>query len=108
MSIPGCVYFAELRERVLPGHILGWPGTGLAIKVGFSRSPLRRIEALSAASPFTLVPLAIVDGSFEDEQCYHRRLAGFRLKGEWYRVCREVCDFVFMVGEQLSVSWAAR
>lgn len=69
---PGLVYFVEAV------------GTDL-VKIGFSRDLARRFSALQAHGGATLRLLAAVPGTEKRERAIHKRFAGDRAHGEWFK-----------------------
>ena len=60
------------------------------VKVGWSRYPVARIDAVSNASPVELVRIGTVPGSKDDECRWHRLLHAHRVRLEWFRYDWEV------------------
>ena len=65
------------------------------IKIGFTTGNVAvRIKALQQASPYELRWIGSFKGKVTDERNAHKRLAKFRLRGEWFHPTQEVRDFV--------------
>ncbi len=67
-----CVYFVYAKSQSL-------------LKIGYSKNPLKRLQALSRNVPFNLELLAIRPGGRDLEKAFHRKFKSFRVKGEWFR-----------------------
>lgn len=57
---------------------------GQFIKVGYSADALERIRSLQTANPYPIETLAICEGDPGMEADIHRRLAKYRIRGEWF------------------------
>lgn len=66
----GYVYFAIFSDR---------------IKVGFSRSPGRRLHDMRTAVPESPEIAFWFPGTPSDERRFHRRFSHYRIGGEWFR-----------------------
>jgi Meiotically up-regulated gene 113 len=53
-----------------------------AVKIGKSRQPVKRVEALATSNPDRLVLLGAVEGDCERE--FHDRFAEYRINREWF------------------------
>lgn len=60
------------------------------IKIGVSNEPLSRMAEMQTCMPHTLRMLAFHPGTRAEEQSLHKRLAAFRIRGEWFHPCEEV------------------
>lgn len=56
------------------------------VKIGFSQSPERRVAAIQGMSPVPVRLVGKTPGTAEDEAALHRRFAGLRAHGEWFRM----------------------
>lgn len=63
---------------------------GKMVKIGFSRSPRRRLADMQTGSPCVLAMLAVTDGTEADEVAYHTRFASQRRHGEWFLIDVEI------------------
>jgi hypothetical protein len=63
---------------------------GRAIKVGRSRQVGKRFRHMQSGNSTALEYLGCTDGGFDHEQEMFRRLAAYRLRGEWFADCSEV------------------
>jgi hypothetical protein len=54
-------------------------------KVGYSKSPERRLKQLQTGHPDKIVLLATHPGSIADERRFHDWLSPSRSSGEWFR-----------------------
>lgn len=72
-----CVYFIRAGAR-------GPIKIGLAVDVG------QRMRSLQTASPTLLELIGAIPGGLKLEKAIHRRLAEFRLHGEWFKPTLEV------------------
>ena len=57
----------------------------LAVKIGYSKDPEKRLAHLQTATPNQLVLLGAIQGGLEHEAAYHQQFAKHRLQGEWFR-----------------------
>ena len=64
------------------------------IKIGFATDLTKRIASLQTGCPDDLRLLAVVDGGREVERRMHNRVAGDRIRGEWFRPTAEVLALV--------------
>ncbi len=60
------------------------------IKIGVSADPVARMAQMQTGMPHTLRLLAFYPGTRDDEQNLHKRLATFRIRGEWFHPSEEV------------------
>lgn len=65
-----------------------------AVKIGWSKDPLKRHKYLQTAHTDKLTILGVKEGSASDETALHDSFANFRLRGEWFRLEGRVCQFV--------------
>lgn len=82
----GCLYFIQGRD-------------GGPIKIGMTSALGARLASLQAASPLTLVVLAIIPSAPSGQTGYreidlHELFAGHRLHGEWFVPAPELLDFI--------------
>ncbi len=56
-----------------------------AIKIGYSKSPKKRVGGLQTGNPHKLVLLGIVAGTEAEETAFHVRFAQYRMEGEWFK-----------------------
>lgn len=76
------VYFignTQLRDRV---------------KIGVAKDPETRLLRLQTGSPVSLQLLAVMPGDADTEAALHRRFAGRRMKGEWFRRNEEIDELI--------------
>jgi hypothetical protein len=71
----GHIYFARCNEYV---------------KVGFSTDCQARLSAISACSPYDVELVGLHEGTVADERRFHKLLAPYHHKREWFRWCSEV------------------
>lgn len=71
------VYFVTCRE-------LGM------VKIGHARSVKKRLSILQTSSPLPLTLERVIEGDREREHELHRRFAGDRVRGEWFRLTRAI------------------
>jgi len=55
-----------------------------AVKIGFSKNPVRRIQQLQTASPSQLRLVAMLESAQAFETALHEQYAYRRLSGEWF------------------------
>jgi hypothetical protein len=88
-----CVYFIHAE------------GTNL-VKVGWTRDLSGRFRQLKTASPHPLILLAIHPGSSDVEALYHRDLAPYRQRGEWFFLTSEVRRWLMLfLRDRFSQEW---
>lgn len=75
------VYFIATRDRSM-------------VKIGFSRSPQKRLRELAAASPVLLDLLATAPGRECDERALHERFLSLHVRGEWFNASPELMNVV--------------
>lgn len=79
-----CVYFIRCGEFV---------------KIGIATSVRVRIKALQTSSPLELkaegfIPLGSDEQGYRLERELHRRFNGYRVRGEWFRYCPEIAEYI--------------
>lgn len=74
----GLIYFMRRADGVGP------------IKIGCSKWPQERLQALQIWSPEPLEIVATVPGTFADERRLHRQFDAHRLHGEWFEAAPPV------------------
>lgn len=77
----GFVYFIQGKDRRL-------------IKIGWSIDPKARLRQLECGSPEPLELVGALRGSPTDERRLHQQFALQRVRGEWFRVTREIRDLM--------------
>jgi len=60
------------------------------VKIGYSHSPIRRLDAIQTSNPFACRLLGTVAGGSAVELELHQALAEHRHVGEWFRLTPEV------------------
>lgn len=65
-----------------------------AIKIGFTKDLRDRLDTLSTASPFELLPVAAIFGGMSEEARAHKSLAAHRIRGEWFDDDPAVWDYI--------------
>lgn len=79
--IPPKPYYALSPPRV-GVYVIGY---GPYVKIGISLNIDERMAAIQTSAPEKLQLYAIIDGWLAEEKALHRRFAGCRLRGEWFR-----------------------
>jgi hypothetical protein len=69
------------------------------VKIGYARCVRSRLADLQTYSPDKLVLLGVVAGGPARETALHARFAHLRVRGEWFRLTREVRRFLEAEGE---------
>lgn len=69
-------------------------GDGGHIKIGISRNVQSRLSKMQTDSPARLSVLAVIKGDERDEAEIHRRLADFRVSGEWFHPHNNVLSLI--------------
>lgn len=64
------------------------------IKIGATRSVVKRLKTLQTGSHVPLTVLGVVPGGFELESDLHRQLMDYQLEGEWFSPTPEVMAVV--------------
>jgi hypothetical protein len=64
------------------------------IKIGFSRSPHRRLKIHQESSPDKLSIIGIMLGNYAAEGEIHRKFKHLRSHGEWFRVEEDLTEFI--------------
>lgn len=62
------------------------------VKIGSSKDMLRRLRAISVATPIVL--FATCDGDSVEERYFQKKFAGLRVEGEWFRADEEMLNFI--------------
>lgn len=78
----GLIYFMRRADGVGP------------VKIGCSKWPEQRLQALQIWSPEPLEIVAAVAGTFADETRLHREFAEHRLHGEWFEATPRVLSAI--------------
>ena len=73
-----------------------------AIKIGYSRKPIKRLGGLQTGNPHKLILLGSVAGTLDDEASFHSKFAQHRLEGEWFKgeIIEEVLSIISAYKEQ--------
>lgn len=67
----------------------------LFIKVGFTDRDINdRLREFQTGCPGLLTPLLLISGTRHDEQAWHKRFAGARVRGEWFRPTPELLQAI--------------
>lgn len=80
-------------ETVPPGYVY-FITDGEAVKIGYSRSPRDRLNALQTAHHKGLWIIGHAPGGMWDEDRLHKRFAETRLSGEWFESTPELMAFI--------------
>jgi hypothetical protein len=83
------------RERGIATRLyaISRPDTG-EIKVGIAGDTLKRLAGLQTGSAVELVLLMDIPGGRTSERSAHHALAAFRIRGEWFRDCPELRQWI--------------
>ena len=65
-----------------------------AVKIGHAANPRRRLYSLQIGSSLPLSLVALLDGDRKEEADLHRRFASQRIRGEWFKPCREIENII--------------
>lgn len=95
---------SKKRPKVRPetpasGRILGFvyfiqaDGRG-PVKIGFASTLKDRLNGLSTAHHSKLKIIAAMRGTVIEERELHKRFSHLRIKGEWFKMCRELRTFI--------------
>jgi hypothetical protein len=68
--------------------------SGDRVKIGYSRDPKKRIEAIARSSPHECKLTCLVAGEVVDERELHERFGAFRIHGEWFFLSPEIQSFI--------------
>lgn len=63
-----------------------------AIKIGTSKSPIKRLASLQTAHGSKLVLVGVMDGGEQEERVLHQQFT--RKRGEWFEPTRELLTFI--------------
>ncbi len=74
-------------------YVIGHATSG-PVKIGFSTSPMTRLNALQTSTPRKLSLLASAAGGIEEESFAHKYFSGVRKQGEWFRRSAEIKKFI--------------
>ncbi|MFH8692634.1 GIY-YIG nuclease family protein [Streptomyces anulatus] len=66
-------------------YVIGSPGSHF-VKIGFSKTPQKRLSTLQIGSPVPLTLLATFEGGRDLETSLHRHFASCRRHGEWFEL----------------------
>lgn len=61
-----------------------------AVKIGHTRNIANRLGNMQVNSPHEIDCLLLLKGRGRDEKKWHRRFAGARIRGEWFRLTPEL------------------
>ena len=64
------------------------------IKIGTAGDPIGRMHDLQCGCPHKLSLLLVLAGDREREQHYHTTWNEHRIRGEWFRLDREILDYL--------------
>lgn len=67
---------------------------GHHVKIGVSSQPAQRLRDMQVASPFKLEMLLIIPGTRADERELHGLCSEEWVMGEWFRLTKELRDFI--------------
>jgi hypothetical protein len=70
------------------------------IKIGFSKRPNKRLDALQESNPHDLIMRLVLEGGIEDESMYHNKFNKNRFRGEWFVFSDEIRDFIKSKGNE--------
>lgn len=76
------------------GFIYAISNSAGAVKVGWSKNPIRRVAAVQIGSLSKCVLVGKAPGSKAEERAIHDRFASYRIYGEWFRHEGAVSEFV--------------
>jgi hypothetical protein len=74
------------------GHIY-FVTDGEAIKIGFAERLRARMHQLQVANHFPLFLIGSVRGTRADEANLHARFGRLRIRGEWFKIHKEIFDY---------------
>ena len=64
------------------------------VKIGYSENPVRRVAALSTASPMPCTLIGVTEGDRAAESAIHERFKAHRRNREWFDFHREINDYL--------------
>lgn len=64
------------------------------IKIGLSDNPAGRVASLQTAHPECLRLLRVIPGNGKYERALHKRFAGLRLQGEWFKPDKTLLAYI--------------
>lgn len=68
--------------------------SGNAVKIGVSDNVGKRIEQLKTSTHRKLRLVGLADGGIGLEKELHTRFAAYRIRGEWFKWCQEISEYV--------------
>lgn len=80
---------------------------GEAIKIGKANNPKSRLSGLQTSHHKPLAIISTMPGGLELEREIHVIFDGFRLRGEWFKDCVEIRDFIERHGVKAAQKAAA-
>lgn len=106
-------WYDPMQMRVFEGRRIGWvyiirAGEDGPIKIGWSRTPARRLIDLQGAHSETLWIMGLIPGSMEYEKELHKRFAKMRLRGEWFRADRTLPHLLQLLMDEGLINVACR
>lgn len=76
---------AVRRARKLGSGFVYFLRVGAHVKIGFSRNPVARLEAMSTALTEPITSFVLMPGTMAMEKALHQAVESRRTSGEWYR-----------------------
>lgn len=88
----------EMKYYTIQGERINTPDTAMVVyhlnygdkfKIGYSSNIKRRIPSISSCNTDDIISVAVIPGDKALEAEIHKKLAGCRIKGEWFRACSQ-------------------
>lgn len=84
---------AELRQR--KGFVYFIAAGTEAIKIGYTKNgDINRLESFQVGIHLKLRLLKKICGGMKKEKELHRMFSKFRIRGEWFKYCPEILDYI--------------
>ena len=78
---------------------------GVDIKIGYSANVQRRVKQLNTGSANKLYILCTFIGGKELEQYIQIKFHGNRINGEWFKVDRDMLDYLNSKSDSVYIDW---
>lgn len=80
--------------KTLPHVYFFYALGGKSIKIGFSTNFDCRLRTVATYCPHEIMPIAVIPGKQQEERKAHRILRSCRIRGEWFRDCPQVWNYI--------------
>jgi len=83
-----------VAEKDQEGAMIYFLQNGATVKIGYAADANLRTDYLQTGSPHNMEVLGTIEGGYEDENELHRRFAHLHIRGEWFRLEKELMFFI--------------